>query len=113
MEMRERIKELRKTIGLTQGQFAKRIAIVASYISEIESGVRKINERAVRLIIAEYNVNEAWLRHGKGAMFVDNVNPLLSEAIIKFKSLDPIFQEDALRILTVLGEMNDKAKSVV
>jgi len=112
MKIGNRIKELRTTIGITQVAFAKRIAVVASFISEIESGVRDINERAIRLTIAEFNVNEQWLRYGQGAMFNDGVSAFVSEAMVMFKALDPAFQEDALKILTILTEMNSKAKTL-
>jgi transcriptional regulator with XRE-family HTH domain len=112
MEIGNRIKELRTTIGITQAKFAERIAIVASYVSEIEGGVREANERALRLIIAEFNVNEQWLRHGHGAMFNDDVSASVSEAMGMFKSLDSDFQEGALKILSILTEMNDKARKL-
>ena len=108
-----RIKELRTAVGITQAKFAKRIAVVASYISEIESGIRDINERAIRLTIAEFNVNENWLRYGHGTMFNGDVSASVSEAMGKLKALDPDFQEGALKILTVLTEMNDKVRKLM
>jgi len=53
MEIKDRIKKVRLAVGLSQVKFAKRIAAAASLISEIEGGVRKVHERAIRLIIAE------------------------------------------------------------
>ncbi|MCL2386631.1 MAG: helix-turn-helix domain-containing protein [Defluviitaleaceae bacterium] len=112
MEIHNRIKELRIILGITQLKFAKRIAVVPSFISEIENGVREINERAIRLTIAEFNVNEEWLRYGKGAIFNRGMSAFESEAMGKFKALDRIFQEDALKMLDILIEMNDKAKKL-
>jgi len=113
MGIGNRIKELRTAVGITQAKFAERIAVVASYISEIEGGVREINERAIRLTIGEFNVNETWLRTGRGTMFNDGEGASVSEAMGKFKALDPIFQEDALKILDILTEMSGKAKMLV
>jgi len=110
MEIKDRIKELRIELGLTQAKFAERVAIVASFISEIEGGVREINERAIRLIIAEYNVNENWLRHGQGSMFNEDMSAKVSEAMGLFKSLDEHFQDGALKMLETLSEINSATK---
>jgi len=112
MEIKDRIKDVRTTIGLSQVKFAERIAVAASFISEVESGVRDVNERAIRLIIAEYNVSEDWLRAGVGSMFNDDVTASVSEAMGMFKSLDQTFQDGALKILAVLTEMNVIKKSL-
>ena len=110
MEIKDRIKELRTTLGLTQAKFAERVALVASFISEIEGGVREINERAIRLIIAEYNVNESWLRHGQGSMFSEDMSAKVSEALGMFKSLDSNFQDGALKMLAAMVETHENVK---
>lgn len=110
MEIKDRVKEVRTAVGITQRKFAERIAVVASFISEVEGGVREINERAIRLIIAEFNVNETWLRTGQGTMFAEDVSASVSEAMRMFKSLDRDFQDSALKILSALTEANDKVK---
>jgi len=106
MEIKDRVKAVRKSVGVTQTKFANRIAVAPSYISEIENGVREINERAIRLIMAEFNVSEDWLRTGQGTMFNEDVSTYVSEAMGKFKSLDKQFQEVALNILDELVEIN-------
>ena len=98
-------------MGITQVKFAERIAISTSYISEIENGLKEVNERTIRLIIAEFNVNDDWLRSGQGVMFKEYVSAFVSEAMRMFKALAPDFQDGALKILAVLTEMNEKAKS--
>jgi len=111
MEIKGRIKEIRKTVGLTQTKFAKRIAVATSYVSEVESGVKEINERAMRLIIAEFNVSEEWLRTGQGTMFKENLSASVSEVIGIFKSLDKHLQDCALKMLYALAETTDNARS--
>ena len=108
MEIKDRIKELRTTIGITQVKFAERIAISTSYISEVEGGIKEINERVLRLIIAEFNANERWLRTGQGSMFNDDASAFVSEAIAIFKSLDQQFQESTLQMLKVMAALNGK-----
>ena len=106
MEIKDRVKALRMALGLTQVKFAERVALFSSNISEVENGIREINERAIRLILAAYNVNENWLRHGQGPMFKKDMSAKVSEAMVFFNSLDEQFQDCALKLLKNLSEIN-------
>ena len=110
MEIRDRLKELRTTLGITQVKFAERIAISTSYISEVESGIKEINERVLRLILAEFNASEKWMRTGEGSMFNENVSAFVSEANRIFESLDQQFQESTLQLLEVMAALSEKIK---
>jgi transcriptional regulator with XRE-family HTH domain len=112
MELKDRVKVPRTAVGTTQAKFAERMAISTSYISEIECGVEP-NERAMRLIIAVYNVSEDWLRNGQGSMFQEDVSVAVSEAMRIFKSLDSHFQDGALKMLSTLAEINEREKSLL
>ena len=67
--MNERIKELRKSLGLTGADFGNRIGITKSSVSTIESGRSNPSEQTIRSICREYGVNEVWLRTGEGDPF--------------------------------------------
>lgn len=69
--MNERIKELRKTLKISQEEFGDRIGITGSGVSRIESGSNNIAERTVKAICKEFNVDYMWLTTGSGEMFVD------------------------------------------
>ena len=64
--MNERIKQIRRELGLTQTEFAERIGLKQNSIALIESGKRNISDQAVLSICREYGVNEEWLRTGTG-----------------------------------------------
>ena len=81
--MNERIKILRKSLGLTQQNFAIRIGMKQNSIALIESG-RNTSDQTILSICREFNVNEEWLRTGKGEMFNSNDNPLLEEISTKY-----------------------------
>lgn len=68
--MNERIKELRKAMGKSQEEFGKILGITKSGVSEIESGRRNVTERHIIMLKNSENVNEEWLRTGKGEMFL-------------------------------------------
>lgn len=65
-----RIKQIRRTLDLTQQEFAERIGLKQNSIALIESGKRNISDQAVLSICREFKVNEEWLRNGTGEMFV-------------------------------------------
>lgn len=67
--MNERIKELRKTLGLTLEKFGGRLGVGKTAISAIENGRRGVTEQMTLSICREYHVNEQWLRTGEGEMF--------------------------------------------
>ncbi len=64
--MKDRIKEIRTQLNLTQAEFALRIGRTAGYISNLETGVASTSKETFHRIITEYNVNDLWLRSGKG-----------------------------------------------
>ncbi|MDU4971100.1 MAG: helix-turn-helix transcriptional regulator [Hungatella hathewayi] len=70
----ERLKILRKTLNIKQGDFAEKISTTQGHISDIENGRKNLSERTIKLICLENwegkNVNEEWLRSGVGDMFI-------------------------------------------
>lgn len=71
--MNDRIKLIRKKLGLNQEEFGKRLSITKASISRIEAGINNPSDQTVKLICSEFNVNEDWLRTGAGGeenMFV-------------------------------------------
>lgn len=66
--MNERIRLLRKHLGLTADAFGEAIGIVRSAVSNIESGRRQPTNQLITSICREFNVNETWLRTGEGEM---------------------------------------------
>lgn len=69
--MNERIKELRKTLGLTLEKFGSNLGVTKTAIYNIENGNRKLTDQMFISICREFNVNENWLRTGDGDMFIE------------------------------------------
>lgn len=69
--MHERLKRLRKTLGITQQEFADKIGIKRNTIATYESGRNEPIDAVISLICREFNVSEKWLRNGEGEMFLD------------------------------------------
>ena len=68
--MNERIKELRKALGLTQHEFSDKLKISRNSIASYETGKSNMGYAVINLICREFNVNENWLRTGEGQMFI-------------------------------------------
>ncbi len=68
--MKNRIKEIRKKLDLTQQEFADRLGIKRGGIANYEIGRNEPADLVISLICREFNVNETWLRTGMGDMFL-------------------------------------------
>jgi transcriptional regulator with XRE-family HTH domain len=101
-----RVNEIRQEFGLTQKQFAERIAISVSYLAGMELGNKNVNDRIIRLISTEFNISEHWLKTGIGSMYNEIVDLNLANLTSLFKSLSPDFQECALSQLMTLVELD-------
>lgn len=64
--MNERIKSIRKSYGLSQEEFGKKLKIGRSSVAKLESGENNPSEQTIDLICREFNINEEWLRTGEG-----------------------------------------------
>lgn len=67
--MNERIRELRKALGLTLEKFGERVGVSKVAISKIENGNANVSNQMFLSVCREFNVNEDWLRNGEGEMF--------------------------------------------
>lgn len=104
--MNQRVKEIRKANNLTMDKFGERLGVRRSAISLIESGERSVTDQMVRSICREFDINEEWLRTGKGEMYLDNsremelarlTKTLLAEESDSFKN----------RLIAALSKLND------
>lgn len=64
--MNERLKKIRKSLDLTQQEFANRIGIARGNIAAYEVGKNAPSDAVISLICREFNVDEEWLRTGVG-----------------------------------------------
>lgn len=68
--MKDRIRELRKALKLSQTEFGERCGTSRSAVQKWESGENTMSDMVVLLVHREFNVSEEWLRTGEGEMFV-------------------------------------------
>lgn len=89
--MKDRIKLIRKERKLTQESFGKLIGVKGNTITNYENGLRNPSDAIINSICREFNVNEEWLRTGKGEKYStpeDEVADAVADLL--FKS-DPFY----------------------
>lgn len=67
----ERIKSIRKELGLTQTELGDKLGIGKSAMSKLEQENATVTDRNVEFICREFNVRRDYLLYGKGDMFLD------------------------------------------
>jgi transcriptional regulator with XRE-family HTH domain len=92
MNILDRIRLIRRTLGLKQGEFALRIGLTQTALSMIELGKTSLTDKNIKLICATFAVDEDWLRTGKGEMFGAQ-SPYEKELLETFGKLTPDTQE--------------------
>lgn len=86
--MKDRIKEIRKTLGLSGEKFGQNIGLKRSSISQLETGTNKPTDQVIKSICLAYNVNEDWLRTGEGDMFIETKESFLESVSKQFNLED-------------------------
>lgn len=107
MTIGERVKTLRKELGLTLEKFANPIGIHRGSLSAIENDKSGMSDRTLLAICREYGVSEKWLRDGDGEMFVPVTR---NEKIARFagelmKDETPDFRR---QLVEILADLNDE-----
>lgn len=84
----ERIKALRKALGLTMEDFGEKLGMTKASVSRIEAGINGASEQTIRLICSTFGVDYFWLTKGEGEMFIDSMDFLIDE-LAAAKHWDP------------------------
>ena len=110
--MNERVKELRKILGVSGEKFGEKIGLKKVAVSQIETGRNNLTEQTILSICREFNVNEDWLRYGTGEMFKEKS---LDEEIISFIGDIQWDAEDNFkkRFISAIAKLNDSEWEVI
>ena len=111
--VKDRIKKIRKELDLTQQAFADKIGMKQNTIAQYEMGRTKPSDAIVFSICREFNVNEVWLRTGKGEMFQEltEQQKILNYSALLLKEKDSAVAK-AIQTLIVTYEQLDDASKV-
>ncbi len=106
--MNERIKNVRKALNLTMEKFGDKIKISKSAVSRLEKGINNPSDQTIGLIVGEFNVNEEWLRTGRGEMFVETKDDYIA-SLSKRYSLD----EFDIKIVESYLSLDNSSRKVI
>ena len=110
--MNERIKEVRKTVGLTQTEFANRIGLSQNFITQLETGSKNPSDRTLSDICREFSVSEQWLRTGEGEMFVPVEDETAAVVASLLDERNPMF-DLVLHAVRIYEKLDDKSRAVI
>ncbi|EOS27662.1 hypothetical protein C806_00109 [Lachnospiraceae bacterium 3-1] len=108
MTIGERIKKIRRQLDMTQSEFASQIKSTQNTIARYETNNRTPSSPVIALICREFNVDEEWLKYGKGG----DENMFLStsryDEISKFTRQLLADEEDSFknRLIAVLADLS-------
>lgn len=111
--MKDRIKALRKDLGLTQEKFAERLNIKRNTIATYEIGRNEPIDAVVSLICREFNVNEEWLRTGQGDMYNIPLDDTAIAASNILENEDVPFYDTIKRIIQIYEKLDSDAQDVI
>ncbi|GHU32575.1 hypothetical protein FACS1894172_09460 [Spirochaetia bacterium] len=100
--IQNRLIELRKSLKLTQAEFAEKLDITQATVSARELGKIGMSDKEIKSLCNEFGVNEMWLRTGEGDVFYRSL-PSKSALLDVIEKLSPPMQdfilETAYRLL--------------
>lgn len=116
--LKDRINQLRRSLGLTQDEFGGRLGITKASISKIENGANSASEQTLRSMCREFGASYLWLTTGEGPMFenggedaalhvmVDRVMASENERVKQiFKNLGDFTEEDWQQVNALLDKL--------
>lgn len=113
--MNERIRLLRKELGLNQSDFGNKIGVKQGTVAGYESGARTPLDAVVSSICREFDVNEEWLRTGEGEMFeqMTEQQKLLKYTGMLLKDKDSAIVNVIQSFIVTYEQLDDTSKATL
>ena len=90
----DRIKHIRTVLNLSQREFSKQVFLSQSSLTDIETGIREVNDRILYIISTRFNLSFEWLKYGNGDIFNEGKTDIRSEHLINiYEQLDKTLQD--------------------
>ena len=98
MTQGERVREIRKSLGLTLEKFGEKLGVKKNAISQIETGRNSLTDQMTKAICREFGVDYTFLTTGEGEMFVDSDDDFI-EKIDRIMAGDSDIRKNAIKAL--------------
>lgn len=109
MTQGERVRAVRKSLGLTLEKFGASLGVKKNTMCAIEIGRNATTEHMTKSICREFNVNYKWLTTGDGEMFLDNDENCIAR-IVQIMSDEKDFRKKLFKFFLDLD--NDELKAM-
>lgn len=107
-EIKDRVTLVRQALKLSGRKFAMQLGYNPATLSTIENGLSAVTDRLIASICAKFNVNEEWLRTGKGEMFAPKPAPTdEADAVTNFLQsvIDDLSEKNRTIVLRVIKNL--------
>lgn len=112
--MNERVRKLRKELGLTLEKFGERLGVKKNTVSQWENGTNDISDHVFKSICREFDVSEEWLRDGTGEMFRlhdDETAALVYNLLMD--SEDNEFYSSVLEVVRTYEQLKPESQQII
>lgn len=118
--MKERIKQVRNMVKMSQRAFADKIGISGPSVARLESGENNPSEQTIVLICEKFGINRKWLETGEGERLAssqsDSLIPRLQKVLANYPALANALgaaikvmkEEDFARLNQIIEEATKK-----
>ena len=115
MTQGERVRKIRKSLGLTLEKFGEKIGIKKNSVSQIENGINNLTEQMAKSICREFGVNYTWLINEEGGMFEDltEQQKLLKYTGLLLKDKDSVMANAIQTLIVTYEQLDDTSKATL
>ena len=112
-EFKDRMRELRKAVGLSQTKFGEKVGVGLGVIRNLEDGLTSPSTAFLDLICRTYGCSIIWLETGEGEMFREmTMNEQIADFVgAALSDKGEAIQKKVLGILAAFGPEGWKALS--
>ena len=112
MSINGRLKQLRKSLKLNQGEFGARVGLKQSAVSSMEQEGGSVSDRNIQVICHTFHISESWLRDGTGEMKAESEDSAFAAFAEQYK-LNEDEQKAARFLLELTSEERQQILSYV
>jgi transcriptional regulator with XRE-family HTH domain len=104
--IRLRLKEVRKELGITQREFGESSGIDRRYVAKVECGSQNPSFKFIRSVSIRHKISIDWLLYGVGEKFIITDENSYGKELVTFKKLlDKGSPEDIDVIIKMINKM--------
>ena len=115
-QIKDRLKELRKRLGLKQRDVAEALKVNVGLVGSWECGRQKVPDYRIDQICTKFGVSRDWLERGEGEMFVEvkiDADALRKQIVALYTTLDEPHKTLAYQVAKGIIEANGNTKAAI